>query len=74
MHQAALDIVVARPRTKPKPDPFDHYDQSQNQSARPFHSYHCSKACSASPRPIGSPSYHSCETLVSAEKSTGTKS
>jgi hypothetical protein len=42
--------------------------------ASPFHFPQRSKAASTSVRPTGSPPCHSCETILSAQESTGTKS
>ena len=48
--------------------------QSQNQYARPRQRPQRSKAASTSARPTGAPSYHSRDTIFSAQESIGTKS
>src|SRR6266498_14100 len=50
------------------------YAQSQNQNARPLNSPHFSNRFSTSLAVIGSPLYHSCETIFNAYESIGMKS
>src|SRR6476661_11093503 len=48
--------------------------QSQNQKARPLNSPHCSNRFSTSLAVMGSPRYHSFETIFRAYESIGMKS